>query len=922
MGRKSTRLVCLIAACLWMYQAVESSLRDAPTSGESKAVVSTLVMIGISIALTALSAALAKRQSRATLQDEKPTVLTSRGATLPRITGRAFTSYAIMHVQSRFTRSESVGKKSDAFSPEQDIFYETGLHVCMVGPAHRLLRITQDGETIFRGPIDPQITPSGVTVNVGSEGSFKIFWGSGDQPAIAGIAAAMGLTMLSRDPTWPWHTIICWTQKRLGPTPTWRLLQYEWERQPNNSQLQGSSPWFVGSRGAQTQAKTIDAVVSGNPGTNKITVSGNIKSDFPNGSECKLESVGGPPDGFYPVLDASKNGSNTDIFIDATLTGLTTGGTIRSYAFSEDSGANGAHILDEVLHEPFPHGAGVPREDFDHASLDALGVLMESENLRMRFVANSGEQAKAIVAMLMQDMGVMVPWIARDKKFRWVPLREPQVGMVPTLAVGTISGAQPSIRSRLDEPDDTQVIYVFEDQTRNFRENWVEAFDDSWAFICGAHNMKKIALKSTSVLGTATAIKNRRGQEALPHTVNTQIFATREARELYPGLPLVVPGFPQTLRVMGVRIKPLSSKVTLTVLNDNYGLPASTFIDPDSGGIPTLPTGPLEDLGMIIVEVPWLFHKTTGTVLVIVARIRDNLTITNAEINLSADDITYGLKGIDSSAFTGGTLDANLAADTRMVIDLGPVFNIEGPDIAIVEDLTSDPTNFRLGRQVVVIEDSSGNQEILHTDSVTVLGGGQAQLGKTIRGRYGTPKIAFAAGDRLYIFRSDTVQSFSDLLIAAQANLYVKAAPRSGQALDLASVTADSKLPLVGEGVAPMLPANFRTTNFRNTFGTGEDVPLKWAYRTKAGVMSGAGDIGAGLPQTAAAIEGGFTLFVRNSGGSLINTRSMFAVASFNYSNAFMVSDFGSEQAVFILGIAPTHNGVELAEQQITITRV
>jgi hypothetical protein len=137
-------------------------------------------------------------------------------------------------------------------------------------------------------------------------------------------------------------------------------------------------------------------------------------------------------------------------------------------------------------------------------------------------------------------------------------------------------------------------------------------------------------------------------------------------------------------------------------------------------------------------------------------------------------------------AQAGGTTNGSLSN----VATTGPAFTALGPDIAQVEDLSSDTASFNAGRQILMIVSTAGT-EICYVDSITSLGGSNWQINNLVRARQGTTALTHPAGARVYIFSFDDVPKVSDVVIYSGATVYVKPVP---DGVSLADVTAKSIL--------------------------------------------------------------------------------------------------------------------------------
>ena len=195
----------------------------------------TTVLLITSLLLTAYQLLSRKKPKVASLDDALQSSAT-QGAFLPLVIGRqrvgpvfAFVEDTTPLVAALANQGPSpIQGKGNGGVPSQPNYWERALHLICVGPASELRGIYQNGELIWKGPINPQTAPSGtlftVTTANGVEGTFQVFWGFIDDPVIPGLAAS------------PSHGIatnyslafkILWDSKNLGQSRQWPRLEYE-----------------------------------------------------------------------------------------------------------------------------------------------------------------------------------------------------------------------------------------------------------------------------------------------------------------------------------------------------------------------------------------------------------------------------------------------------------------------------------------------------------------------------------------------------------------------------------------------------------------------------------------------------------------------------------------------------------------------
>ncbi|MGE3795919.1 MAG: hypothetical protein AB7I38_18615, partial [Dehalococcoidia bacterium] len=241
----------------------------------------------------------------------------------------------------------------------------------------------------------------------------------------------------------------------------------------------------------------------------------------------------------------------------------------RTAPANYDDGVNPAHIIEHLLHQPFPHGVGRPRSEVETTSLVSLGSLAEAEHLACSVVARDGATAESILAPLLQDVGAMVPYV--EGRVRIVPIR-PEAPNWPILTDDHLLQPRPEIEKLVGEDPADQIIYAFHDREHFHRENTFNLDDDGQASMLDSKTGKKVGIESTVNFLTAALIADRRAQEDQSSGVGVRIYASRAARTHHAGQQVTVAGIPILFRVASVQPDPLSGRTVLEVMVDYYSV--------------------------------------------------------------------------------------------------------------------------------------------------------------------------------------------------------------------------------------------------------------------------------------------------------------------------------------------------------------
>jgi len=905
----------------------------------SKALVTVALLI-LSIGLSLLAAELLKKKNKSLAQDDKPTALATRGTFVPRLIGRRRLGYVFCAAGNRQKAKEKAeGGKGSVFSaPKVDVFREDGWHAICVGPAWTLYSIEQQGKPIFTGPISRESHPSGSTINLGNEGSFRIFWGQNGVADGQPINSDPSFTSINGgiSSSWPHLCYIQWISKRLGPSPNWPLMTYVFETQLQSVHLSMSSQGFSATQVLGSQTYIVSTVTNGTKGTAKITVLG----DANLGALTQIQLSGntglGTPTDFtvFKVTRPVSPSNTTDIFTNETISGATNDGTVSVYVSQGDDGLNIAHILAELLYDPWPHGIGQPKTgssaEIDINTLEDLGTLTETEDLRCSVIAPDAQDLQGLIGGIMQDIGCFLALNFRTGLLEFVPLRDPSGGTLANVTYD-LQTKVPEIRGNHSRRPVDRLVFSFTDQDNQYRDMTITVDDDGQAAFAEFYRQRVVQIISTIFFDTASLIAARRELEEMAGAGSGahMISCNRGCRRLIPGQAILVDGFNEVMRVTKVIVDPESGEVQLHVMPDFYGAPLSQFKvnggNTGSGGTPVE-----ADLSFGLIEVPEILTGANGPQTVLVPRIRAHSAVLGSDIYLSPDNSTFTFEGNDGSIMTGGTLDASFPADSEMDLSIGPQFTALGVDIGTVLDLSSDLTAWRAGRQLAVAINAAGEQEIMFLQRIVNVVGSTYEMRGLIRGRYDTRPIDLAMGDVIYILEdSDGLLIQDNVILTVDSTVYAKSAPTGVGTIPLSTITAFD-LPVYGKGPRPVQVSDIRLDTGSGSAGSGtvrwsdltyrltavpgeDDLDFLWAYSNPQSPGAGAGQSGYGTASPNPAPEGDFIVEVLNLSNTLLRTETV-SVAAFTYTETDRLADFASsEPAGFKLRITQVRGG-QLAE--------
>lgn len=892
----------------------------------------------IGVGLSILAGLLLDEDSPADL--DKPTTLSTRGSYPMWLCGRNLLApvFCWAGLEEREIRSEDVEGGKGFGGQEQDVYYEPGVHLLTWGKCDALYAIRQGGKNIFLGVLTPESHPSGTLVDLGKEGAFYIYWGEVDQPINTYLGDASRLGISSR---WPYACYIVWNKKRLGGSPNWPDLKYLVERQPSNTKLTGSTGWYEDGRTLSGDTFDVDGFLSdADENVGYLEFNGDRTEDFQPTRFLELTG-NGLADGTYEILKVETTlvdtGSTTPTFFPiqvATTQVFLVGGTLGAdfngsaqlYVPEFTSGVNVAHGIAEALFATFPFGGGIddnhPVEKWDLDALEELGIEAETAEWRSSFVLKQGETLQDLIAAVLQDYSLLLT-TGTTGKMTFKSTRVP-TGTLPNYQAQVYGGRLPEIDTDRGSEKRTRVIYSFKDAESLYGKRTISVDNDGGARYSDIAQATEVEISTTARFPTAALLANlREPQDLTKHSV-FKMDLSREARQLIPGDAFTADDFGQVLRVTTVAIDPEAETVQVSAITDAFGVPKSTFA-PSRGGGDIVANDPAPD-EFAWFEVP---EQALGvfpqTMAILVPRIRANSSVYITTLYLSDDGTTYTLDGSTRGYATGGVLTEALPADGPTFVATGPEFTEEGPDNAAALDLSADLTNWGLGRQLAVIVSTEGI-EICFLQKSTALVSPARRLDGLLRARYDTRKADHPVGARVYIFDYDALEDVQDLLLAPDADLYVKSQPGTTAGNVNLSAVPPYANTLYGKGQRPITPEYVSVrAPFLNSpsFQTGDDITLSWAISTGT-VSTGAGGQSAGTVVGQPEIPGSVQLNLYNAANTLIDTITVDAdVADYVLTNAELVSLFGSEPASFKVEALHSANGqVSPASPRLTITRI
>lgn len=890
----------------------------------------------VSLGLSFVASLLLKPKSKS-LNDDQKSPLATRGTPLAYVAGRRRVSAKFAWVGDRSVFSEKVSSGPLGIgSVKQKIYKEGGYTPFALGPATRLWNLRWGGKVIMPGPIDRDSHPSGTEVDLGKEGTFRIYWGEHDQPVDSYLLLRTRLSTRL-----PFHCGLVWDKKRLGTSPQWQEIEADLLVPIQNPRLT-AAPAEIEVAEANDADPTIItqqygdlyyivAIQSGSPGVGYFEVKADpagifltpdLRTVLLPGQLLRIPQTPGisglpPQTTDWEVLRVEFLGgaihaggvivgpNSCRIFLRQGLFGISLVPPIGNAWVVQNryvdagygstptpAGVNPIHLVHQILFDPFPYGLGFDRDQYDLASFEAACALCDRERLAAN-VLSDGEEAIELLAKILQDVGFALALDVSSGLYRLRELREPE-STPPTIGADAVLPDLPEIESSHDELAADRLLFKFADEDNEYRDMPISIGDDGQASYLEHAKRRSVAIHVATHFKVAGQIAERRSQEELASGALLKISAGREARLLLPGQPFYVDGVPGRLRAMTVRIDPSSSRVDVEAPQDFIAAPLAQKLQRPGYTPPATPLYPEADPLFDLFEVP--AYLSPGQVTVAAPRARAHDQVDSARVWISREDDNYSHVADDVYPRPAARLVATLPATSRMVLDPGPQVTVLGPDADAAQDLSGDLPAWLRGAQLAILVDANGRQEVCYLRQLVHVSGSTYRMDGLVRARYASERRDFFPGStKVFVVDPLAIPLVQDALLAPLQPLFLKTQPLTA----LGEYGLDLVLPvsrvLRGEGVVPMRPCALRTSNRSSSYRAGQSVTLRWCYRSKLVPKTGAGLQPAGSATSPSLVEGTFTLRLKTTGGVVKKTVSGLTSPTYVYPNATLVADFGSE---------------------------
>lgn len=637
-------------------------------------------------------------------------------------------------------------------------------------------------------------------------------------------------------------------------------------------------------------------------------------------SNSFLNSVAGVnstwPHTFHIVWEPRELGTTAtwpsqEFIVEVECQQSTVGGKPTYISDSGRSGVNPAAAIYQMLFELPPYGMGLDQNDYNMGDFTALAerfALDGPEPFPCSVYLSAGKSFKDGIIQVLEDTGVSWWFDKATGKNRFTAVRK--VEEFTTVEAQDYSESDMDLIYDYATLEPTSTVYAFLDRNRAFARSTLRRSEDGLLRLGeGGPTATKVDLGTVTDYTTANMIASRRDQE---RTQQEEIPLTLSINymDIDMGALYSITGLQGKYRVKSYEPDLLSYTAKVTFIRDVYSVD-NDYSPVEESIIDQGLLDPEEDV--VTLQEPTRIMAPDADGVVLFKR-RAHNQITGSTLTISPDDTTY-VRTLGSGTYSsGGTLSEALPDTLPLLIEEGPTINNVDPDILGVADLSGSESVWQSGSQMCLI-----NGELFFLRNITALAEDSYRLEGLIRARLGTEVEDHAIGAQVFIFSKNAFALVNPSFLGAGADIYAKTLPASSKgSLQPDDVTAVS-LTYQGGGFVPLAVTNLTTLNLSKYWFTGDDAEIIWSYRNKTN-NSGAGVLRAGRTGVPDFPEATFVLQILD-GVTIVREETLTDAASYTYTNANMVSDFGVEPSTFDVIVISALNGYVSAPKQITIDR-
>lgn len=535
-------------------------------------------------------------------------------------------------------------------------------------------------------------------------------------------------------------------------------------------------------------------------------------------------------------------------------------------------GMNPIHILDQLLFARHPYGCGKDRSKFSLQSIENCAFEINEERIRGNIRVKDGEGLESVIAGIMQDLGLFIPWDPNRGSYVFRLIRFVDPDDVPEVPESMIL-SEPELQNSAAEKKADVIAFTFEDRSRNYRQEPISLTDTGQVARQESVKAKQVPIEVCTDYNSASRVALRRQQEVIGDLVALKWDMNHIANCAVPGDVFRAPSVEDpsvTFRVSSVTPDINSTKAEIATIVDSYTQPVPTEDDYEpelavqgrQAAASYSDQEALEDF--VAFEMP---RELSGSQIgVLHLAVRSSSRTSGGIVWLSRDGSSYQRAGYAVMAVRA-TLVNPLGSDR--VEEAGPlsIANMSLDFSSRVQDLTLDVASWRAGKQIAIIGD-----EICYLKNGEDLGGGSGELTGLIRGRLGTAVVPHDEDTPVYILLAQSVEAlFSSAFVpGTDVSVKIQAYERS-RAYDLSLITAQ-ELSVVGKAYTPHDVTALRMAGYRVDYDTADEITILWSYHSEEFPRTGLGQQTFGQVSGLSAPQGYFLIELFDDSDTLIAT--------------------------------------------------
>ena len=641
---------------------------------------------------------------------------------------------------------------------------------------------------------------------------------------------------------------------------------------PGSSSGFGSPTSGLLQNGVWKYFYVVNAVFVSHPGlTFTSPLGGSFVFDLHDHLEVTLGSE--VPDEFL----TNKNNTPPKFATNTSSQSLQWGGgiaRIQPVDSRNTDGINPIHLIDQLLFAKYPYGAGKDRSKFDTKSIEEAALLLQSEKIRAGVAILDGEGLESVLAPMLTDIAVQIPWDVEIGKRVFRPVRE-EIASVDLPADVILQ--QPSMGTPTGNRNADVLAFTFNDRNRNYREVPLRLMDSGQVAEYESQRSRKLSIEITQDRDSVVRLMPRLQQTAFANQAVLTLETNRATRLAMAGTRFkasTVEGPEFQFMVTSVQRDVNSPRNKLEALLDVYQMPSLLPGERAKSDLPNalVPSQaifePPQMAAFAAFEMPWALADGTADVEMLFLAARSSGATNSCVVWVSRNGDSFVPSGYAVIAARGVLTDG---------LPAGPSFDADGsyaftcPTTQVFEDtmsLGADPESWAAGVQLMLVGSEVVFLQEASIDSITTQQNGH--VSGLIRGRASSRQQAHAPGTEFWVLRLLSIDITKSPLLAIGANCEAK--PQGVTLRGLSDVASAEALAFVPSGACftPPPVVGLRLATFLNTYNPAADLVVRWNYAAKLFPRTGMGFQPLGMQIGVSPPTGEFVVQIRDNNDQLL----------------------------------------------------